>query len=99
MVDEEAHLGRQVALLRVDGQDVVCGQGVVVEHGDQFTAEQLGLEVLTPGPAVQAGVMQMIYAGIKAGHPVPIETIEAAIVLLGTVVERLNHNADPEALR
>lgn len=72
----------QAALDRVPGLrrvGLLATDGTVRIGAYHRVAEQLGLEVLTPGPAVQAGVMQMIYAGIKAGHPVPIETIEAAI--------------------
>src|SRR3990167_5918996 len=51
VLDEKPHLGGQVPLLRVHGQDVVGGQGELVEHGHQITALQLRLDLPGAAPA------------------------------------------------
>lgn len=51
MLDKKPHLGWQVALLGVHRQDVVGGQGKLVEHGDQLAALQLLLDLPGRAPA------------------------------------------------
>src|SRR6266704_3530762 len=51
MFDEEAHLGRHVALLRIDRHDVIGRQREFVEYGDELAARERALDLTGRAPA------------------------------------------------
>ncbi len=58
---------------------VLATDGTVHTETYQRAAERAGLDCVMPEPQMQAEVMDMIYAGVKAGEPVAPERFHAAV--------------------